>query len=41
MADDISSNIDNSQAATAQATAQLRKAAKTQRANSSLVHTKT
>ncbi|KAF2578345.1 hypothetical protein F2Q68_00000573 [Brassica cretica] len=36
MIDDISSNIDNSQAATSQATAQLRKAAKTQRANSSL-----
>ncbi|CAN6974961.1 unnamed protein product [Brassica oleracea var. botrytis] len=32
----MTSNIDNSQAATAQATAQLRKAAKTQRANSSL-----
>ncbi|KAL0751432.1 hypothetical protein Bca101_033435 [Brassica carinata] len=36
MIDDISSNIDNSHAATSQATAQLRKASKTQRANSSL-----
>ncbi|CAH2072572.1 unnamed protein product [Thlaspi arvense] len=36
MIDDISSNIDNSHAATAQATSQLRKASKTQRANSSL-----
>ncbi|CAE6105221.1 unnamed protein product [Arabidopsis arenosa] len=34
--DDISANIDNSHAATTQATAQLRKAAKTQRSNSSL-----
>lgn len=37
MADDISSNIDNSHAATAQGTVQLRKASKTQQANSSLV----
>ncbi|KFK25913.1 hypothetical protein AALP_AA8G179400 [Arabis alpina] len=36
MIDDISSNIDNSHAATAQGTAQLRKAAKTQQSNSSL-----
>ncbi|CAL9230576.1 unnamed protein product [Arabidopsis halleri] len=34
--DDINSNIDNAHAATTQATAQLRKAAKTQRSNSSL-----
>ncbi|AED92345.1 Syntaxin-21 [Arabidopsis thaliana] len=34
--DDISSNLDNSHAATTQATVQLRKAAKTQRSNSSL-----
>ncbi|CAH8271330.1 unnamed protein product [Arabidopsis lyrata] len=34
--DDINSHIDNSHAATTQATAQLRKAAKTQRSNSSL-----
>ncbi|CAN8300208.1 unnamed protein product [Cochlearia groenlandica] len=36
MIDDISSNIDNSHVATVQATDQLRKAAQTQRANSSL-----
>lgn len=40
LADDVSSHIDNSHAATTQATAQLRKAAKTQRSNSSLVRTK-
>ena len=39
--DDISSNIDGAQAATAQAKSQLAKASKTQRSNSSLVILKT